>query len=172
MKKIETSLPKISALALERERENWEFRAFLKYEYTSSKLDRFVHRLFKEVSAEIDCTQCNNCCREIYPIINQSDIKAASKRLQLSSKEFIEQYLALDDDGFIFNQTPCPFLRDGHCSIYGAHPKDCKSYPHLHKNGSMSRLIAVIENYGVCPIVFNVYEALKRELWSRGRTYY
>ena len=27
------------------------------------------------------------------------------------------------------------------------------------------RLIGVIENYEVCPIVFNVYEQLKDELW-------
>jgi hypothetical protein len=26
-------------------------------------------------------------------------------------------------------------------------------------------LIGVVENYDVCPIVFNVYEQLKAELW-------
>jgi hypothetical protein len=30
------------------------------------------------------------------------------------------------------------------------------------------RLIGVVENYAVCPIVFNVHEHLKVELWYEG----
>ncbi len=28
----------------------------------------------------------------------------------------------------------------------------------------MGRLLSVVANYGICPIVFNVYEGLKKEL--------
>ncbi|WP_051284534.1 YkgJ family cysteine cluster protein [Desulforegula conservatrix] len=171
-KKIEASLSKIKALSVEKERENWDFRAFLKYEYTSAQLDRVVHKLYQEISTEIDCTKCNNCCRETYPVINQSDVKSAAKRLQMLPSEFIEQYLVSEAEGFKFNQEPCPLLYGGRCKIYGAHPKDCQSFPHLHKKDIMGRLMAVVENYGVCPIVFNVYEALKKELWPGMHKFY
>ncbi len=39
---------------------------------------------------------------------------------------------------------------------YQCRPDDCRSYPHLHKRDFISRLINVIGNYSVCPIVFNI----------------
>ena len=45
---------------------------------------------------------------------------------------------------------------------------DCRSYPHLHKKDMASRLLGVIENAAVCPIVFGVLERLKAELVERG----
>ena len=42
---------------------------------------------------------------------------------------------------------------------------DCRSYPHLHKKEIISRLMGVVFNCSVCPIVFNVYEQMKLELW-------
>ena len=163
--KIETNLSKIKALSLKKEQENWNFRAFLKYEYTPGQLDKIVHKLYKEISAEIDCTKCSNCCRELCPVIKLGDVKSAAKYLCILSNEFVAQYLIVGAEGFKFNKTPCPLLFDGRCKIYGEHPKDCQSFPHLHKKDVMSRLIAVIENCGVCPIVFNVFEELKKELW-------
>ena len=35
----------------------------------------------------------------------------------------------------------------------------------FHKKEFTSRLISVIENSSLCPIVYNVYEFAKRELW-------
>ncbi len=36
-----------------------------------------------------------------------------------------------------------------------------------HKEEFASRLIGVINNYSICPIVFNVYEALKNKYRSK-----
>jgi Fe-S-cluster containining protein len=55
-------------------------------------------------------------------------------------------------------------LKDNLCINYDHRPKDCSSYPHLHKNEFLSRTWGVIDNYSVCPIVFNTYEILKIEL--------
>ena len=46
-------------------------------------------------------------------------------------------------------------------------PKDCVSYPYLLKKDFTSRLMGVIGNCSVCPIVFNVYELLKDEVWHK-----
>ena len=82
--------------------------------------------------------------------------------------KFRERYLREDEENpshYIFKELPCPFLRNNKCSNYGYRPKDCKSYPHLHKKDFIFRLWGVVENYEICPIVFNVYEQLKIELW-------
>ena len=41
-----------------------------------------------------------------------------------------------------------------------------RSFPHLDKEEFVTRLWAVVDNYSICPIVFNVYEILKDKLWQ------
>ncbi|MBW2608683.1 MAG: YkgJ family cysteine cluster protein, partial [Deltaproteobacteria bacterium] len=81
--------------------------------------------------------------------------------------QFRKRYLANGEEAgeFIFKEKPCPFLKNNLCSHYNYRPQACRSYPHLHKNNIVFRLIGVIQNSSVCPIVFNVYEYLKAELW-------
>lgn len=45
--------------------------------------------------------------------------------------------------------------------------KDCVSYPYLLKKNFTSRLMVVIGDCSVCPIVFNVYKLLKDEVWHK-----
>lgn len=121
---------------------------------------------------QIDCTKCGNCCKEIKPVLSENDIGKLSEGFGLLVHQVQEQYLAeeKEEDGFVFNVKPCPLLKDNKCTQYQCRPGDCRSYPHLHKKDFITRLINVIGNYSVCPIVFNVYERLKEELWdSRGR---
>jgi len=170
---IETDLNKIQELAKKKEKENWRFRTFLKgfCPLSSEEIDRVVHRVNREVSSLIDCTKCGNCCRKIRVVLNHSDIKRFAKGLNISVTQFKEQYLVESDEKgkFWFKTEPCPFLINNKCSQYPLRPASCRSYPHLHKKGFVFRLINVIENYAICPIVFNVYERLKSKLWHRRR---
>lgn len=168
---------KIRQIAGEKEDENWEFRAFLKgyCKLSSKKIDRITHELYKEVSAAIDCLQCGNCCRISKPILNQTDIRRLAKKLTVSAKQFRDQYLAEnmeEEKGFVFKTKPCPFLENNKCAYYASRPGVCKSFPHLHKRDFIFRLMGVIDNYAICPIVFNVYERLKGELWHNNRRRY
>ena len=96
------------------------------------------------------------------PIIKDSDIKRLSALADKSVMEFINDYVTTDEDGDMhFKDLPCQFLADKKCSVYDSRPEDCRSYPHLHKKDFLSRLFGVIDNYSICPIVFNVYEELK-----------
>jgi Fe-S-cluster containining protein len=88
-----------------------------------------------------------------------------SSRLEISKEEFINKYLenSEESDELRISKRPCPFLKNNECEIYDIRPEDCRSYPHLHKKGFRTRLIGVIENYPVCPIVFNTYNQLKEK---------
>ena len=173
IRNIETDLEKIHALARQKEEENWEFRSFLKgfCPLSPEEIDRLVHKLNREVSLLIDCTKCGNCCRKMKPVLNHSDIERFAKGLNISVAQFKEQYLVkCNEKGkFWFKTESCPFLSNNRCSQYLLRPADCRSYPHLHKKDFVFRLINVIENYAICPIVFNVYERLKSKLWHRGK---
>lgn len=166
--KLEIDLETIQKLAKQREKENWEFRSFLKgSDYPSEKIDEIVHGLVQEVSSRIDCTKCGNCCKTVKPVLTTKDIEKFSEGLGITIAQFKEEYLVEDkeEDGFVFKILPCPLLKDTLCSQYAYRPAVCRSFPHLHSKDFVFRLMQAIENYSVCPIVFNVYENLKNELW-------
>ena len=161
---METDLIEIKKLAKEKEDENWLFRTFLKG-YEIKNLDSIVHQLFRQVSDTIDCTTCGNCCKVIKPSVKKNDIVKLSKSLNITPDRFITNYIEENEDREnVLNQTPCPFLSENKCTQYSSRPADCASYPHLHKKNFVFRLVGVVTNYSICPIVFNVYEALKTKL--------
>ena len=166
---IEKDLKIIESVAREKDDENWEFRSFLKqHDYGIDKLDAIVHRITDEVSAKIDCTQCGNCCKHMRPILDEDDLLRFGAGLKISADELRGKYIIQDTDNpseYKFNTLPCPFLSGTMCTNYEFRPKSCASYPYLHKDEFVFRLLGVVENYSCCPIVFNVYEKLKDELW-------
>jgi len=163
---METNLNKIKIMAPKKENENWKFRTFIKGYEDNEKLDAIVHRLNNEISSKIDCTTCANCCKEIHPTFTQKDITKIANHFEVTPSQFIDQYLVPDLVGGDFspNESPCPFLKNNTCSIYDVQPDSCRSYPHLHKDDFAYRMMGLIANYEVCPIIFNVFERLKKEL--------
>jgi len=168
MSKLITDLEQIKKLSKKKADENWEFRAYLKWiPFTFEKLDSIVHPIYERVNAQIDCTQCGNCCRTTTSNLSEHDIKRAAKGLGISPERFIEQYLTQEENEWELPTVPCPFLSDNLCTIYEYRFECCRSFPHLHKKAFSTRTIAVIDNCEICPIVFNVWELLKGELWRR-----
>ena len=161
--------PKVVArLAAEKEDENWRFRTFLKG-VSIEKIDAAVHRHYEEVAAKIDCCTCGNCCEVAQPKLNEKDVSRLATGLTLTHESIIERFLVPgeDQDIYTFNAKPCPFLKDKKCSVYDSRPTDCRSYPHLRKKEFVFRMMQAIENCAICPIVYNVFEELKEELWHR-----
>ncbi len=169
--KIETDLKRVKELAAQQEDENWKFRRFLKgSDLTVEELDSIVHGHYDDISSQIDCTACGNCCKIVLPLLSPEDITRLAGALDTSNEQVIAEYLepAEEDPRLTFKTTPCPLLSEKKCSVYEGRPDDCRSYPHLQKDEFVFRLIGVVHNISVCPIVFNVFERLKEELW-RGR---
>ncbi|MFK5879727.1 MAG: YkgJ family cysteine cluster protein [Flavobacteriaceae bacterium] len=165
--KIELDLNIIKRNSEIKEGENFEFRSFSKGQ-DSGKIDQIVHELYENVLEHIDCTNCANCCIELETCFHKEEIDRLTKHLNVDKKEFIKQSTKPDEfgaiDKFYLNSKPCQFLTDKKCTIYELRPDECNSYPYLHKDNFNSRLLGVIENYAICPIVYNVYELLKQEL--------
>ncbi len=164
---IELDLEKIKKLGELHENENLKFRTFLK-QNSDNKVDRIVHGLNREVSALIDCTTCGNCCKNLKPSITHEDLDRLANRLSITPQQIENDYTELDEGVLYFSHLPCSFLNDNKCTIYNDRPEDCRSFPHLHKEYFTSRLWGVIDNYSICPIVFNVFEELKIKFnWSK-----
>jgi len=162
-------ISRIKALSKEMEDENWKFRSYLKCSnMASEEIDRIVHEVYDEISSRIDCRTCGNCCREVQPLLDDEDVERLSEGLGISTARFKAEYLIGDEASgkFVFKEKPCPFLSGNLCLYYDLRPKDCVSYPHLHKDGFVFRLIDVIHNCSICPIVFNVYEQIKELMWK------
>lgn len=165
--KIELDLNIIRKKAKKREDENYDFRGYLNGQ-DPEKIDRIVHKLYEKVLNQIDCTECANCCIELEIGFTFDEIDRLTKSLNINKEEFIDQSTKPDEfgdkDKLFLNSKPCQFLKDKKCTIYPLRPEECSSYPNLHKNNFISRTLGVIENYEICPIVYNVYELLKRRL--------
>lgn len=171
--KLVIDIDRIKMLSRQKDEENLGFRSFLKSGgIPAKKIDAIVRRLNSQVSARVDCQSCANCCSEVKPLVKERDIVNIAAALNITANAFKKQYLvnAEETGGYHFNAIPCPFLEHSRCTIYNFRPDDCRSYPHLHKNNFLSRSMNFVHNCSVCPIVFNVYEQLKNEIWTMGES--
>lgn len=166
---IETDLKRIRQSAEERNDENWEFRTFLKH-CDEDDIDAHVHAILREVEAQVDCAACMNCCRELRPGMSDADITRLAQALSMTTEDFRQQYVEKTEMGeVLLRGLPCPFLKDNRCNVEAHRPDDCRGFPYLHKDGSTERLMGVVLNYAICPIVYNVCEQLKQKLRWRPR---
>jgi Fe-S-cluster containining protein len=161
---LETDLEKIKTLSILREDENEKFRRYLKNRNVH-KTDVLVHRLNNEIAPRIDCTQCGNCCKELTPYLSKDDLKQIAEATRHSIEDAAAAFTEKDEYGVaLAKDLPCCFLADNKCTIYQHRPETCHSFPHLHKPDFNSRLRRVMENYSICPIIFNVIERMKVEM--------
>lgn len=163
--KVTTDLAFIKSEGRKKEKENMRFRTFIKGR-SSKKTDEVVHALTAEISAKIDCLQCGNCCRELMPSFDEEEIERVSAHLEMTRETFIHSFLqfSADDQAHFTKHSPCSFLEGNSCTIYEHRPQSCHDYPNLHKEGFAFRMYGVIDNYSICPIVYNVVEELKQRL--------
>ncbi len=129
------------------------------------QLDDITHRLHDKVANQFDCLSCGNCCKSISPIITDKDIERIARKQRMKEVDFIARYLHVDEDQcFVFNDTPCPFLMpDNFCMIYDYRPKACSEYPHTDRRRFYQLLDLTMLNRELCPIVYEVVERLKKE---------
>lgn len=155
----------LQKLAKEKQEENKRFFAQLKKK-PPKNLDYLTQEIHDEISSEIDCLQCANCCKTTGPLLTNIDIERISKHLRLKPSEFINRYLRIDEDkDYIFQSMPCPFLAsDNYCLIYDVRPKACREYPHTDRKKIYQIGSLTIKNTEICPIAFKVVEKMKSSI--------
>jgi Fe-S-cluster containining protein len=169
---IEKDVNRIRLLAEAREEENWQFRSYLKSaNLSTAALDRLVWQHLEAVTRHIDCCACAQCCKVISPLLSTKDVRRLAGHLGIDKAQLIADYLRPSEDKgrYALWQLLCRFLNGTRCSVYDVRPDDCRSFPHLHKREFRSRLIGVVENCFICPIVYNVFEGLKAAFWRQGK---
>ena len=164
-----TDLEFIKCKTEEDQDENWEFRSFLKrLDWSDKRLDGCVHEIARDVTDQIDCAACRNCCRVTQTELYEDEVARIARHLELSVDEFRTRYIGQSDYGeTVIKDTPCPFLNGNLCTIQEHRPKNCREYPYLDKKDFRHRSIAFVENAADCPIVFNTLKILKKELRRR-----
>jgi hypothetical protein len=146
--------------------ENERFRRHLK---SHSHSDRELRYIAQEIEAEIDCTQCANCCKSATTTVGDRDVERLARFLRIKPAKFLAEYTEeSSEEGRILRRSEagCVFLAGNLCSVYDVRPDTCQRFPHLVRGqGSLaSRMWQFIDRACYCPIVFNSMEAFKQAL--------
>ena len=164
---METDLSKIKHLASIRENENMRFRTFLKGK-DGDKVDVIVHRLHEEITKQIDCALCRNCCRQLNVRLFPEEIAFLAQLESITPENYESEYCEKEGFGEIYlKKLPCRYLDGSQCRIQENRPKKCQDFPYTAKKKFISRLLGMLSFYEICPIVFNLMEKLKTELRFR-----
>ncbi|MCB0832676.1 MAG: YkgJ family cysteine cluster protein [Bacteroidetes bacterium] len=158
---VETDLEVIGRMADDRFDENLSLRHHLKSLHYDLVNDLFAS-IHNHIAPLIDCTKCGNCCRTLQAAVRPSEIPVLANAKGYLPEEFQGKFLAREEGTHFLKHAPCIFFDGRRCEIYDHRPQACRDYPHLTQDNMPDRLFGVIDNYGTCPIVFNVVEELKR----------
>lgn len=156
----------VEFLGREKEKENLEFQIFLKnVKNVKIDIEPTLVELYRKVCEEIDCRTCASCCKKLRVTLSSDDIQRLSSGLKIEVEDLKNQYLTTDLRGnYTFRGNYCPFLKDNKCSCYIHRPEECASYPHLYSMNYIFKLKTVLVDCSLCPIVYNVFEELKKML--------
>jgi len=161
---ITTSLSSIAAKAALLTAENDEFQAFLRSK-TNEIVDNAVQLLDADITPQIDCRSCGNCCKSLMIVVEEKEADDLADFLQQSRADFDDQYVEKGSNGMmLMNAIPCSFLNNNSCSVYEHRFAGCREFPALHLPQIKDRLFTVFMHYERCPIIFNVMEQLKIDL--------
>ncbi len=151
--RLETNLKNIAQIAKLKQNENTAFSRFLK-DQDIEKVDGIVHRLYEEIEPQIDCLECGNCCQNLRPIATDKELRPFVEPKDIEAFKYLMSF-------------PCKNLNGKKCTIYSERPEECREYPYMHRNKYVERTHEILQNYEICPIVFNIFELLKKELdWN------
>ena len=160
---------RIQEAANKKENENFRFRTFLKRYGDEEEVDRQFLRLHEELFADYDCSKCRNCCKMYRGCIPKKDIKKDAAHLGISPEQFVDFFLEEDPGGdYQTKHMPCDFLQeDGGCRLGDCKPESCKKYPYTEQPERLWSMLSLIEAAGVCPVVYEMFERLKKEYKQR-----
>ena len=158
---------KVQNEAMQKENENYRFRAYLKGNADAEELDSQFVRLHNELFANYDCNKCRNCCKKCRGTIPVEDAWRVALHLNMTEEKFVNLYLEKDtedEDEYQTKHIPCDFLMDdGNCKLGDFKPEGCKLYPFTNQPGRLFSLYSFLDAVSICPVAFEICERLKEE---------
>lgn len=129
-------------------------------------LDYLMQELHDAEFKKTDCLKCANCCKTTGPLFTLADIERISKHLRQKPRQFIDQYLCIDEDkDYVLQSLPCSFLdSDNTCFIYDVRPKACQEFPHTDRKKFQQISDLTLKNVAICPAAFNIVEEMKKRI--------
>ena len=164
---LEINILRLEEISRENYEDDKQYRSLLESsDLAPEEIDSIVRRHYEEVSAQIECRECGNCCKVFCPPLTSEDIDRLALFKKTSRENLIKEYLAVSGNGEAHSMkfSPCPFLEGNECSVYPERPEACRAYPGLERPGFLSRISYAFSNCSVCPIIYYVYERVKREI--------
>lgn len=72
--------------------------------------------------------------------------------------------------GYHTNHKLCDFLQeDGNCKPGNCKLDSCKKYPYTDQPERLSNLLGMLDIISICPVIFEMYERLKKEYGFKRR---
>ena len=129
-------------------------------------LDSTMQSLHSSEFERTDCLKCANCCKTTGPLFTTTDIDRISRYLRKRPKQFIAQYLRIDEENdYVLKEVPCAFLgADNFCSIYDVRPKACREFPHTNRKKFQQISHLTLKNVAICPAAYNIVEEMKKKI--------
>lgn len=162
---MQTNLDFIAAEAIRRADDYEAFSHYIELqEHSDQELDALVERIAAPIVDAIDCTDCANCCRNLDIYLTESDGKRVAEAIEVPLTSILDHEQAKTQDEWgMFPQKPCRFLDGNLCSIYSHRPESCRHYPVFTPDFRWA-INMILEGVGICPIIYNVIDALQKEL--------
>ena len=149
-----------------------DYEAFRYYveadDRSDEELDGLVEKIACPIINAIDCTECANCCRSLDVYLTPEDAERLAAGINVTFSELSEGYIdhpraEVEAEWGVFRHCPCVFLEGKRCQIYKHRPESCRAYPEFTPDFRW-QLEHILGGAGICPIIYNVIEALKQEL--------
>ena len=162
---IQTNLDFIAAEALRRADDYEAFAHYIELqELSDEKLDAMVETIAASIVEAIDCTQCANCCRSLDIYLTEADGKRLADSIDVPLASIVDHEQAQRHGEWgMFSRKPCRFLDNNLCTIYSHRPESCRVYPVFTPDFRWT-VEMILDGVGLCPIIYNVIEALQEEL--------
>ena len=110
---------------------------------------------FYAAGLRFECTACGECCRTrgsySYVYVTLPERRRLARHLGLKTAAFTREYCE-KTNGFFHLRNPandCEFLDGSRCTVYGARPDQCRTFPFWPEN--MSRKVWFGEIQRGCP---------------------
>ena len=157
------NIDELAIMANRKEDENLRFRSYLKEHADPDILDRQFKDLHEKYFKIYNCKDCRNCCKKLNTLMTEEELNNICNKLNLDKEKLINEELKVTDDRYTFKCDRCKFLDDdNNCLAEECLPESCKDYPYTNKSERLFSLYSVIDNAGICPVVYEILEELKK----------